>query len=118
MLRPASKSPYSTKMKIVNTILDAASKGEHVMIESPTGSGKSLAPINTARRWLLANPTSKVYYCSRTHQQLDQIPNTVRQVDDKIRTVRLMGNCLCKNPTGPGNMPRVCNGVKISSLTP
>ncbi|KAG0433563.1 hypothetical protein HPB47_019797 [Ixodes persulcatus] len=80
------------------------------MIESPTGSGKSLALINAARRWLLANPTSKVYYCSRRHQPFDQIANTIRQVDDKIRRVRLMGKDKLfpyKNPTGPRNTSHV-----------
>ncbi|CAN7951464.1 unnamed protein product, partial [Ixodes pacificus] len=114
MFRPMKKQPYPIQTQIVQTILEAASKREHVMIESPTGSGKSLALINAASQWITLHPTSKVYYCSRTHQQLEQITNTIREVDPNIRTVRLVGKeklCLYNTPAG-GNMAKVCKWIK------
>uniref|UniRef100_A0A0K8RGT5 Putative helicase of the dead superfamily n=1 Tax=Ixodes ricinus TaxID=34613 RepID=A0A0K8RGT5_IXORI len=115
---PETRKPYPIQIKIVTTILQALEKKENVLIESPTGSGKSLALINAARSWISKNRSNVVYYCSRTHQQLEQITQTVREVDSTINTSRLMGKeklCLYANPRGNGNMACVCNTVKKDS---
>jgi regulator of telomere elongation helicase 1 len=66
--------PYESQTRIMETMAKALQAGEHALIESGTGTGKTLALLVGALAWLReAAPGTRIIYLSRTHSQLRQV---------------------------------------------
>ena len=71
--------PYPVIMppqrQMVNHVILALKRGLHVVLESPTGTGKSAALLCSVLAWqryhakCSERPPPKIFYCSRTHSQ-------------------------------------------------
>eukprot|EP00956_Cyclotella_meneghiniana_P003987 scaffold4837_cov63-Cyclotella_meneghiniana.AAC.1 len=93
-------TPYDVQTKYMKSVLDALRGGQHALLESPTGTGKTLCLLCSTLAWqqaqkgLLAsskttadadtndndngggssaNKTPVIIYASRTHSQLSQV---------------------------------------------
>lgn len=121
-------NPYEAQVKSMETLLKSFESGDSALIESPTGTGKSLAIICAALGYLesikrnikdedtkklktttlldenLKNffeekaedsqkkkPETKIFICSRTHKQLDQLVNQLRTTEYKP-TISILGS--------------------------
>lgn len=91
----------------------------NVMIEAPTGSGKTMAMLGAVREWITTRPSGKIYLCSRTHQQLDQMVAVAKAfIGDAAHISRLVGKdrvCLLEREVHSGNVPQLCSQHRASS---
>lgn len=81
--------PYPTQKIFMNKVLMALTKGENALLESPTGSGKSLSLLCSALAWQEKHPTKRVIFTSRTHTQLKQLVKELRTTSYTPKTVVL-----------------------------
>lgn len=76
--------PYDAQVTYMEAVMKALQEGQTALLESPTGTGKTLCLLCTALAWTKyqnfecgRKPDEvlpmKVVYCSRTHSQLSQV---------------------------------------------
>ncbi|KAL7715885.1 Regulator of telomere elongation helicase 1 rtel1 [Entamoeba marina] len=70
------KPPYPPQIEMINTIQRAICNGKHLLLESPTGTGKTLVLLHST----LSFNSIKVFYASRTHTQLSQVVEESRKI--------------------------------------
>ena len=97
-------------------VIDAISKKENALLESPTGTGKTLSLLCSSLAWLKSErdrfmldnigaaggkgsvEPPKIIYCSRTHSQLAQVQKECLNLVFKPRTVLIASrDHLCVN---------------------
>lgn len=70
---------YPQQKEFINSLYNAIDKGENALLESPTGTGKTLSILTGALGWLYKkhsekeNLDTKIFYASRTHSQIKQL---------------------------------------------
>jgi regulator of telomere elongation helicase 1 len=103
------REPYPLQMDVMAKVLTAVKKRRDAVIESPTGTGKSLALLCSTLAYVRSQPdVTCVVYASRTHAQLQQVMREFQSTAyaDRMRAVTLSsreGHCLhadVKNRTG------------------
>ncbi|KAH9598921.1 DEAD2 [Trypanosoma melophagium] len=78
--------PYPAQVEYMQAVINALNNGTNALLESPTGTGKTLCLLCATLAWLEKRRTNeqmrcmneqagmtKVMYCSRTHAQLSQV---------------------------------------------
>lgn len=79
--------PYVPQLSTISTLIQSFQTNSNALIESPTGTGKSLSILCSALAYLedqKRNQTpekkpSKIFVCSRTHKQIDQLIEQLRK---------------------------------------
>lgn len=70
---PFPFTPYDCQIDYINSMISALDKKFNAMLESPTGTGKTLCLLTSVLSW--ANQRDfkgNIIYASRTHTQLNQ----------------------------------------------
>ena len=76
---------YSCQIEYMKSVICALSHRQNALLESPTGTGKTLSMLCAVLGWLKHNQAtgserrSRVYYTSRTHSQLKQVIREFRR---------------------------------------
>jgi Rad3-related DNA helicase len=70
--------PYDVQVAFINATLDALSSGRHALLESPTGTGKTLCLLTACLAYqqhakATGGGQHVIFYASRTHAQLTQV---------------------------------------------
>ncbi|CAJ0952147.1 unnamed protein product, partial [Mesorhabditis belari] len=92
--RASQSSEYRIDSVGDGAIIEAARKRERLLIESPTGSGKTMSLIIGALEALNGNGTSvenkpeRLIFCSRTHSQLQQTISEMRRAGFLLKDFR------------------------------
>ena len=95
------KNPYEAQKALVNASIMAFSQGKNAILESPTGTGKTVALLTAALSYQEQDKQlSKIYYSTRTHTQLNQVVQEYKNVL-YTRKMAILGSRkrLCIEPT-------------------
>ncbi|CAL8084972.1 unnamed protein product [Calicophoron daubneyi] len=107
--------PYECQVEYMKKLLGAVREGKHAILESPTGTGKTLCLLCTSLAWLdtvslaerdprLAEPDAtgintgvnpispKVIFASRTHSQLAQAAHVLKRTVYASRNISVIGS--------------------------
>ena len=72
--------PYLQQVDIMAALHRAIKKQEHALIESPTGTGKTLCLLVGSLSALVdSEHRHKVYYLTRTHSQISQVVSELKK---------------------------------------
>lgn len=73
--------PYETQRLYAESVIEALTKKQNAILESPTGTGKTLSLLCSTLGWLQTQGGLKttVYYTSRTHMQLSQAAKELKK---------------------------------------
>lgn len=92
-------TPYPSQIITIQTILTSLANNESSLIESPTGTGKTLSILCSVLAFKHKNPELKIYICSRTHKQIDQIISELKTTSYKPKiTILASRNQYCIHP--------------------
>ena len=123
------KLPYSLRAnqsKIIDSIKLALNDGNHIVLEAPTGSGKTFTSLAAALPFIEESDI-KIVYCVRTNSQQNQVIYELEQFKksgNEIRTVAIQGReALCpqqKNDTelkksNWSEKSKICKSLKLKS---
>lgn len=103
--------PYPAQVEYMESVIRCLQRGANGLLESPTGTGKTLCLLCSTLGWLAASTQPqvqrhtaaglaarshsphKVVYCSRTHAQLTQVVRELKRTDYGTRfTMALLGS--------------------------
>ncbi|CDW83417.1 rtel1 protein [Stylonychia lemnae] len=104
-----NQEPYQQQVDYMSKVIEACQKSSNALLESPTGTGKTLCLLTASLSWLKKIRESneldedempRIIYCSRTHSQISQVMNELKHTAYKPK-VCLIGSRdqLCVNPT-------------------
>ena len=95
------KLPYSLRAnqsRIIDSITTALKSGNHLVLEAPTGSGKTFSSLAAALPFIEKSDI-KIVYCVRTNSQQKQVIHELQQFKksgNKIKAVAIQGReALC-----------------------
>ena len=72
--------PYHQQISIVKNIQNAIKNKQNALIESPTGTGKTLCLLIGCLSSLVDDGVKKkIYYLTRTHSQISQVINEFKK---------------------------------------
>lgn len=119
-------TPRAGQLEIVNTIRDSLASGRHLVMESGTGTGKTICALSGALEYAL-DKKKKVIYLTRTISQSDQVMKELGSISEKKQVFGLpvLGrgkSCLLMRSFGEGDaispsaMSRVCEDMKKRSM--
>lgn len=105
------KQPYDCQVQYMAKVISALRQGKNALLESPTGTGKTLCLLCSSLAWQNAPRSSGkadskgvIIYATRTHSQLTQVVNELRNTAYRPRMAVL------------GSRDQLCSHEKISKL--
>jgi len=115
--------PYEPQIAYMRSVIQALNKGENGLLQSPTGTGKTLCLLCATLAWMYHHQSeSRIFYASRTHSQLQQVFEQLKKTCYRpVTTILASRNHSCvkyKNEfTGPKltSVCQVATGAKEKS---
>lgn len=118
------KKPFPQQIALMQKVIDACEQSENALLESPTGTGKTLALLAGSLSWAKhgiakdKKPRTfpiKILYASRTHSQLQQVIQELKTLPHELINglkVTILGSkekmCINKKASASGNVNEKC----------
>ncbi|KAL3898360.1 MAG: hypothetical protein SGCHY_002794 [Lobulomycetales sp.] len=115
-------TPYELQLTLMRAVVEAIENRQNALLESPTGTGKTLSLLCAALGWLekypskgsesLGRPT--IYFASRTHSQLTQVIKELKRSHYSHVRVSVLGSRdqLCTN----AEVREKATGARLASV--
>jgi regulator of telomere elongation helicase 1 len=71
--------PYAVQVDFMEKVIQSCTTRQYALLESPTGTGKTLALLCATLSWCEQHPGRRIVYASRTHSQLSNVVNELRK---------------------------------------
>eukprot|EP01022_Parablepharisma_sp_SALTPOND_P007788 TRINITY_DN1329_c0_g1_i5.p1 TRINITY_DN1329_c0_g1~~TRINITY_DN1329_c0_g1_i5.p1 ORF type:complete len:714 (+),score=90.48 TRINITY_DN1329_c0_g1_i5:1326-3467(+) len=87
--------PYKVQEEYAKCVVNACENKQNAMLESPTGSGKTVTLLCSARAWcdkqekLQMGKRPIIIYASRTHSQLDQVRKELLKISKPVSAITI-----------------------------
>lgn len=127
--RDKLKLPYklrSNQQKVIDTIVKGLTTKNHVVIEAPTGSGKTFTSLASALPFV-TKKNYKIIYCVRTNSQQEQVIRELKafaKAGTKISAVAIQGReSMCPQQKNDNELAKsnwsekskICKSLKLQS---
>ena len=91
--------PYTLQVDFMNKVIESCESGKYALLESPTGTGKTLSLLCSILSWKISrNAKSKFVYSSRTHGQLSNVIKELKKTKFKPKVSQIASRSyLCLN---------------------
>ena len=74
--------PYQLQVNYMNCVIESCQTGQYALLESPTGTGKTLCLLCGALSWKYhTNYPGRILYSTRTHSQLKNCINELKKLN-------------------------------------
>ncbi|KAJ8607328.1 hypothetical protein CTAYLR_009553 [Chrysophaeum taylorii] len=122
---PSGRAPYRSQLQVIDGALKAMAGARSAFLESPTGTGKTLAALASVLAWQRHNgkkiPT-RVVWVARTHDQLQHAVHEYRRccAERPLMSLRLSRERFCLHPdimTAPDKATACEEATKIPKNT-
>jgi regulator of telomere elongation helicase 1 len=92
--------PYPQQANIVQTIHQGLDNGQNVLIDSPTGTGKTLSLlIGVLSYFASTGRPTKIFYLTRTHSQINQVVAELKRTCYRFKLAIITAkDSMCINP--------------------
>lgn len=109
--------PYPQQVDYITSMIQCIDGAKNGLLESPTGTGKTLSLLSGTMAWIKnnidsgKNKNSKLFYSSRTHAQISQLVSELKSTA-YVPTIAILASRdhMCVNP----DLSDVHGGQKIS----
>lgn len=93
--------PYDVQLNYMDKTIDACENGKFALLESPTGTGKTLSLLCSTLAWKeQTHYRCQIVYSSRTHSQLSNVIEELKKTRFKPRVAHIASRkMLCINHT-------------------
>ena len=123
------KLPYTLRrnqQEIIDTIQKGLNSRNHLVIEAPTGSGKTFTSLASALPFVLDNDC-RIIYCVRTNSQQDQVIRELKEFKksgNNISAVAIQGRqSMCPHQKDDNELAKsnwsekskICKSLKVQS---
>lgn len=115
--------PYGPQLSMMSFIIQAVTLRKNALLESPTGTGKTLALLCGSLAALESLPPAegppyRLFYCVRTHSQLSQVVSELAKTSYRARMVVLGARvryCLNETAKSSSNIQHACSELRNSN---
>jgi DNA repair helicase Rad3 len=110
--------PYGPQLSMMSFIIQAIMKKQNALLESPTGTGKTLSILCGALAAFEALPSiehARIFYCVRTHSQLSQVVSELGKTSYRVPMTVLGARaryCLNEEVRRAENVQHACSDAR------
>ena len=116
--------PYDVQIDYMASTLQAIQQEQYALLESPTGTGKTLSLLCSALSWREeTNSSAQILYSTRTHSQLSNVVKELKKTRFRPRVAHIASRkilCINQNINKYDNyiITRLCHNLRSNKTCP